>query len=141
MTAAHRPRLLSSSPAQALVPHPLPGSAPALSARHEQFCQRYVTDPNAARAASAVGYSPRTARQQGSRLLGREDIAARIRVLQAGLAKRSCCHADALMVKLETIYLRALENHQFHAAGRAVEMQARLSGLFAKNSHADDDNC
>lgn len=49
-----------------------------LSARQEAFVAEYVKDRNAARAAIRAGYSPKTARQQGHRLLTNVDIAAAV---------------------------------------------------------------
>lgn len=45
-----------------------------MKAQHEQFIAVYVETRNAAEAARRAGYSPKTARQQGSRLLTRADI-------------------------------------------------------------------
>lgn len=119
-----------------------------LNARHERFCQYYMSDPSATRAAVAAGYGARTARAQGSRVLARADVAVRLSELQAGVAGRSCASADALMAKLESVYVRAMENHHFHAARKAVEMQARLAGVGLKQpagagggSSADVDKC
>ena len=36
---------------------------------------------------------------------------------------------DVLIGKLENIYRRAIENHQYHAATRAIEAQARLGAM------------
>ena len=102
----------------------------ALSARHETFCRRFVTNPNATHAAADAGYARRTARQQGSRLLGKAAVQARIAQLRSEIARRHCLDGDALMAKLETVYRRALEHHHFHAAARAVELQGRLAGAF-----------
>lgn len=49
-----------------------------MKAQHEQFIAVYVETRNAAEAARRAGYSPKTARQQGSRLLTRADIQAEI---------------------------------------------------------------
>lgn len=107
----------------------MPPKGLSLPPRQERFCHLYVADSHATRAAMAAGYAPRTARAQGSRLLSHPGVAARIRDLQAAQANRTCAHVDALMAKLENVYLKALDNHNFQAAGKAVEMQARLAGL------------
>lgn len=46
--------------------------------RHEMFCLEFIVDFNATRAARAVGYSKKTARSQGHRLLTNADIQKRI---------------------------------------------------------------
>ena len=38
---------------------------------------------------------------------------------------------EALIGKLEIVYRRAMEDHHFYAAARAVELQARLAGRTA----------
>lgn len=45
-----------------------------MNAQHEQFIEAYVETRNAALSARRAGYSAKTARQQGSRLLTRADI-------------------------------------------------------------------
>lgn len=50
-----------------------------MNARQRRFVDEYLIDFNAARAARAAGYSERTSRQIGSRLLTDVDIAAEIR--------------------------------------------------------------
>jgi len=99
-----------------------------LKARQERFCQNYVLSANAAGAAHEAGYSPRSARKQGYRLLATGRIGVRIGEIQARLAEGNGRHLDVLIGKLEVVYRCALENHHFAAATRAVELQARLSG-------------
>lgn len=54
-------------------------SAPSgLSARAKRFVDEYVIDLNATQAALRAGYSPATAKQQGSRLLTNVDVKAAI---------------------------------------------------------------
>lgn len=59
-----------------------------LSAKKEKFCQEYVIDYNMTQAAIRAGYSVRTARQQGSRLLMKVDVVARVRELQRTIGLR-----------------------------------------------------
>lgn len=108
----------------------------ALSPRSEIFCTQYVITGNARAAALEAGYSPASAASQASRMLKRPWIAARIRALRADIARRHCLDADSLAAKLETVYHRALRDQQYTAAGRAVELQARLAGLIGA-SHGD----
>lgn len=75
-----------------------------LSQRHLLFVQEYIIDLNATSAAVRAGYSPKTASQQGSRLLADPRIQKaikgaiekrnkRIEVSQDQVIKRLCCHA------------------------------------------------
>jgi phage terminase small subunit len=50
--------------------------------RQERFCKEYIKDHNATKAAIRAGYSKKTAKQQGSRLLSRVDIEQRIKKLE-----------------------------------------------------------
>jgi phage terminase small subunit len=56
-----------------------------ISAKRERFCQEYVKDHNAARAARAAGYSEETAKSQGSRLLTFVDVEIRVIELEADI--------------------------------------------------------
>ncbi|MBD0822624.1 terminase small subunit [Aestuariibaculum marinum] len=60
-----------------------------LSPKREMFCQEYVVDYNATQAAIRSGYSERTARSQGQRLLTKADISARIEELKEEIKERN----------------------------------------------------
>ena len=47
--------------------------------KHEKFAQEYCVDFNATQAAIRAGYSKKTAKQQGSRLLTNADISSRVK--------------------------------------------------------------
>lgn len=61
----------------------------ALNDKQECFCFEYCIDFNATQAAIRAGYSEKTARQIGSKLLTNIDIQNRIKELQADLSKTS----------------------------------------------------
>ena len=46
-----------------------PGSQPLKNAKKELFCQEYLIDLNGTQAAIRATYSPRTAKQQASKML------------------------------------------------------------------------
>lgn len=100
-----------------------------LKAKQELFCQRFVQHANAAVAARAAGYSPRSARTAGHRLLRRPEVLARIAAIQIELARYAGRDLEAMIGKLEVVYRRSVETHQFAAAARAIELQAKLSLL------------
>ncbi|WP_422139941.1 terminase small subunit [Endozoicomonas sp. ALC020] len=54
--------------------------------KHARFLAEYLIDQNATRAAIAAGYSPKTARSQGSRLLTNADIQIALREQQEQLS-------------------------------------------------------
>ena len=100
-----------------------------LKPRHERFCLTFVECANAALAARAAGYAPASARNAGYRLLRQPRIVSRIADIQKETAHAHCRNVDVLLGKLETIYRRAVDDHHFAAAARAVELQAKLSGV------------
>ncbi len=105
-------------------------AAPApkpLRHRHEAFCQYFVLYGNATTAAIEAGYAGKWARNQGYRLGRQPVIWARIAEVRSMLSRDYCLKPDVLLGKLEAVYQRAHENHQFHAAARAVEIQARIA--------------
>ncbi len=54
-----------------------------MNARRRLFCQEYIKDFNATRAAKAAGFSEASARNQGSRLMTNADIQREIKALTA----------------------------------------------------------
>jgi Phage terminase, small subunit len=101
----------------------------SLKPRQERFCRLFVECANAAQAARGAGYQPEYARNTGHRLLKQPRIMQRISELQTIVADGQCRDVDVLLTKLETVYRRAIDDHQLSAATRAVELQARLGGV------------
>jgi phage terminase small subunit len=100
-----------------------------LKPRQERFCRHFVEFANATAAAKGAGYAPSSARNAGYRLLRQPRILRRIAEIQAEIAPAHCRELDVLLGKLETVYRRAIEDHQFSAAARAIELQAKLAGV------------
>ena len=111
-----------------------------LNDRQEKFCRYFIATLNASRAAREAGYSPQTARQQGHRLLQDNRIRHRLQVLQKGLGSDHGIDPVVLIGKLETVYRRAMEMHHFHAATRAIEVQARISGVLRQRAMPPDED-
>ncbi len=101
----------------------------ALKARQERFCRWFAELGNAAGAARAAGYSSRAANRAGYRLLRHPRVARRIAEIEAETARLHSDGDAVLIGKLETIYRRAIVDHQFHAAARAVGLRARIRGM------------
>ncbi|MCA0421925.1 MAG: terminase small subunit [Proteobacteria bacterium] len=94
------------------------GQNPLKDTKREVFCQEYLTDLNATQAAIRAGYSKKTAKQQGSRLLSYDDVAARITHLAADRVNRLRISADDLLIRAETILKadpRELTEHRIGA--------------------------
>lgn len=107
---------------------PTPPDSPRLRHRQERFCRYFVEYGNATVAAKAAGYSPPSARNAGYRLMQQPRINERIIEIQRGMAEGRGRGVDLLVGKLETVYRRAIDDHHFSAAARAIELQAKLSG-------------
>lgn len=71
-----------------------------MNERHERFVQAYLKDPNATKAAIEAGYSKKTARSQGQRLLTNVDIAKRIATAREERADRLQIDADFVLQRL-----------------------------------------
>ncbi|NQU60346.1 MAG: terminase small subunit [Rhodospirillales bacterium] len=120
-------------------PQPSPGNsgptgAPAdrpLRSRHEAFCQHFATFNNATVAAREAGYAPQSAHNQGYRLMRHPRIQARIADIRRVLARAQCLDEEVLLGKLEIVYQRAVGDHHFHAAARAVDLQDRIAQRLA----------
>jgi hypothetical protein len=102
---------------------------PPLKARQEPFCRRFSEFGCATTAVRAAGYAPRWAKTAGYRLLRHPRIAARIAAIEAETAHLHSRTSEVLVGKLENVYRRAVVDHQFHAAARAVDLQAKIRGF------------
>jgi len=77
---------------------------PALkNPQHELFCLEYLKDLNATKAAERAGYSKKTARQQGSVLLSKPDISARLAEALAEKQKAVGMSAEDVIRELSLI--------------------------------------
>lgn len=72
----------------------------ALTPKQQRFVEEYLVDLNATQAAIRAGYSPKTAEQQGSRLLGNVKVAGAIEVAQALRSERTQVDADWVLTRL-----------------------------------------
>jgi phage terminase small subunit len=71
-----------------------------LTPRQQSFVQEYLIDLNATQAAVRAGYSPRTAEQQGSRLLSNVKVSSAICSAKAERSERTKVDADWLLRRL-----------------------------------------
>ncbi len=120
-------------------------SARALTPKETRFKDFYLVNLNATKSAVLAGYSNKTARQQGSRLLSKAAIQAAIAEGEAALAERNEVTQDWLVEKTKEILQHALtpvrtkdrygkptgpEMRQLGAANTAVFNLAKLCGLW-----------
>jgi hypothetical protein len=113
---------------------------PALrNIRHERFAQELFKGLKSGRTQGAsyiaAGYQVDlpVAEAAASRLLKnvKTGVAARVRELSGGAARRAEITAANVLEKLDRVYEGASEAKQFSAAGRAAEAQARIAGVDA----------
>lgn len=101
-----------------------------LNARQQRFVAEYLIDSNAAGAARRAGYSERTARSIGARLLTHVDVAAAIESGQASTALKTEITQEWVIKKLLENLDGALEAKSWAAARRAVELLGRHIGMW-----------
>jgi phage terminase small subunit len=75
----------------------------ALNPKQAAFVREYLVDLNATQAAIRVGYSPKTAKQQGSRLLTNADIAKAIEAGKADVAQDAHATKEQILQELARI--------------------------------------
>lgn len=73
--------------------------------RHEKFCHEYIKDMNATQAAIRTGYSEKTAKMQGSRLMTNDDIKARVKELRNAYFNENIMTAQQVEYELTRIAL------------------------------------
>lgn len=86
-----------------------PGDPSKLTHKQRQFVREYLIDRNATQAAIRCGYSERTARQQGSRLLSNADIQAAIEAVNVKAAERSEITVAGILADIKTVVSRCMQ--------------------------------
>lgn len=74
-----------------------------MTRKHERFVEEYLIDLNATQAAIRAGYSPKTAKEQASRLLSNVNISAAIDKAIAERSKRTGINQDRVLLELARI--------------------------------------
>lgn len=92
-----------------------------LTPKRERFVREYLVDLNATQAAIRAGYSPKTAEQQGPRLLGNVEVG---RAVEEALKRR----AERLEVSADNV-LRELLRVATCDVGQAFDAEGRMLPL------------
>ena len=74
-----------------------------MTKKQKLFCEEYLIDLNATQAAIRAGYSPKTANEQGSRLLANVSIRTYIDKAMAERSKRTGVNADRVIQELARV--------------------------------------
>lgn len=117
-----------------------------LNLKQDLFCREYLVDLNATKAAIRAGYSQKTAKQIGQRLLKTTKVNNTIQELQLDKIERLNLSTDEIIINLKSIVERCMQAepildkdgrptglYRFNAAGaiRALELLGRHIGMFS----------
>jgi len=108
-----------------------------LTDKRKMFCSEYMVDMNATQAAIRAGYSKKTARQQGQRLLTNVDIKETIKRYSYIKKYRTYIKADHILSELKRIAFEVDtddKNFKYGDKIRALEILAKHYGLFEKKA-------
>jgi phage terminase small subunit len=100
-----------------------------LSARHQRFVQEFIQDGNAAAAALRAGYSPRSARNAGHRLLRNPDVQEAVAQAQATVSQRAGDSAERVVRDLLRYCDGAAEDRSWAALGKLLELRCKVEGM------------
>ncbi len=75
----------------------------SLTPKQARFVEEYLLDLNATAAAKRAGYSERTAKQQGQRLLTNVDVQAAVTEAQKARSERTNTEADEVVLELKRL--------------------------------------
>ena len=119
----------------------------SLPPRQQRFVDEYLVDSNATQAAIRAGYSARTAKQQGSRLLTKADVEHAVAAGKAKLGERTRLTQDWVLERLQENAKRAMQaeaardkdgviigdyQYQGSVANRAYELIGKHIGMFVE---------
>lgn len=118
-----------------------------LTPKHRQFVAEYLVDLNATKAARRCGYSAKTAKQQGARLLTNVDVRAAIQRGQARKLDKVDLTADRVLEELARVAFGNLQDLvtatgadiPLHQLPRAVAAALASREVVMKNAAAGDD--
>lgn len=90
--------------------------------KHQRFVDEYLVDLNATQAAVRAGYSPKTAEQQGPRLLGNAGIARAIEAGMKARAERTGVTAAKVLTELALIGFSDVTNYRVNRRTGELEL-------------------
>jgi len=104
-----------------------------LNEKQEKFAQAYVLHRNATEAAKAAGYAPRSANNQGYRLIQMQEVVDRVHELEQEL------ETDVNVIEeIESQYTFAKVNGHTNSAIKALELLSRVRGANSDTGRITD---
>lgn len=100
----------------------------SLNEKQARFAKEYLVDLNATQAAIRAGYSEKTAKMQGSRLMTNDDVSAEVQRLIASREQRTEITADRVVKELAHIAFSDITEIVSGGAGAVLYVQ-ELSSL------------
>ena len=111
-----------------------------LNPKQESFCREYIIDLNSAQAAIRAGYSEKTARTIGSKLLTNIDISEKIQQLSDKHAESVGITAEWVLNGIKDLTERLIEMDDPKAAYKGYELGGKYLTLFSdKVDHTSSD--
>tara|TARA_R100001440_G_scaffold26515_1_gene43358 strand:- start:12 stop:365 length:354 start_codon:yes stop_codon:yes gene_type:complete len=101
------------------------------------FCKEYLIDLNSAQACIRAGYSKKTARTIGSKLLTKVDVQKEIDRLKAIREKRVELTAEKVLKDIERVRNKAEGSEQYNVSLKASELQGKHLAMFTEKHQVD----
>lgn len=94
----------------------------ALTPKQQRFVEEYLIDLNATQAAIRAGYSAKTAKQQGGRLLTNVDVSEAVAAAQTERSEKTGVTVDWVLTEAAAMYEEAKADGDRKNALKALEM-------------------
>ncbi len=101
-----------------------------MNGKQRRFVEEYLIDLNAQQAAERAGYSKKSIRSQGSRLLANAGVRAAVDTAIAERSAGTWLTAQWVLEKLRANYEAAVKDGNHAAANKALELLGKHQGMF-----------
>ncbi len=108
-----------------------------LEPKMKRFVDEYIIDNNATQAAIRAGYSPKTAKEQGARLLTKVHVKEALEAKKHRLAIKAEVSAEWVLRELIDNAKIAKETGDLNPANKALELIGKHLGMFTDKVKMD----
>ena len=105
-----------------------------LTPQQEQFCQEFIKDLNALRAAIRAGYGEQHAKKNAWQIVRNPNVSARIAELKAEQTKRTTIEADDILRRLVRIAEKTEQEGDYNAAIRSLELLGKHQAMWTEKN-------